>query len=69
MIETQPEIGIGNQLIPFTKAARLVGVHPATLRRRAKVGLLATVQIGGTGRHYLRLDDMRALLGESTIIV
>ena len=46
--------------VGLDEAARLIGLSPITLRRRAKNGSLPLVRLGR--RTLVRLDDLRRLL-------
>jgi len=46
--------------VGLAEAARIVGLSPATLRRRNKDGMLPMVRVGG--RRLIRLADLRRLV-------
>lgn len=62
MDETKTKI---SRLLKIQEAARLLGVHPATLRRWDKEGRLKAVRIGsrrGVGDRRYRLEDIQKLI-------
>lgn len=62
MDETKTKI---SGLLKIREAARLLGVHPATLRRWDQEGRLKAVRIGnrrGVGDRRYRLEDIQKLI-------
>lgn len=62
MDETKTKI---SGLLKIKEAARLLGVHPATLRRWDQEGRLKAVRIGsrrGVGDRRYRLEDVQKLM-------
>jgi excisionase family DNA binding protein len=52
----------GDGLLTLTEASRLLRVHPNTLRRWSKDGVLLTFRLGPRGDRRFRREDLDALL-------
>ena len=53
------------RLVPTTEAAKVLGVHPDTVRRAARAGLIRPVRLGRRGNLRFRLEDIeRIVAGE-----
>ena len=67
MRQTQTEEGFpSSPLVTIADASRLLNVHPNTLRRWCKMGLLKTHRIGTRGDRRFARDDLEAMLRETT---
>jgi len=56
-----------SRLIGIKEAAHLLGVHPATLRRWDKKGILKVIRVGNrreVGDRRYRLQDIKDFIGD-----
>ena len=51
--------------LPVTKAARLLGVHPNTLRAWADQGRVRCLRVNGRGDRRFLIEDLRAFMLEA----
>jgi len=53
-----------NTMLTTSEAARLLKVHPNTVRRWSNQGILKAYRIGPRGERRFRRDDIAAFIGE-----
>ena len=54
---------IGQEMLTVSEVARLLKVHPNSVRRWANQGLLKVYRIGRRGDRRFRVDDINQFLG------
>jgi excisionase family DNA binding protein len=57
--------GLPSKLLTVTEVARLLYVHPNTVRRWSDAGLLKTYHIGRRGDRRFAVEDIRGFLQAS----
>ena len=54
---------IGQEMLTVSEVARLLKVHPNSVRRWANEGLLTVYRVGRRGDRRFRVDDINQFLG------